>query len=143
MVPALFGVVSALVTREARTPREIRNLGHLTTALGGTPDGSSARAALDDLTATYARAIAATLTKRKKLNKFNVGFTVFLFIVTGIAMYWLVQWITVSGTSGWSVVAIIVTVVVGLALFLVNVAAVTTWYNEPSREKATKEAATE
>ncbi|BDZ54166.1 hypothetical protein [Agromyces marinus] len=136
VIPALFGVVGNMISREARTPRDIRNLGHLADSLSKAPVGSEAHDALSALVAEYARRVHPGLIQPRKLNKTNVALTVFIILVSGAAILGLFNWIVATNGTGWSVLAIVVTVLIGLFLFLLNIAAVTTWYNEPSARKS-------
>lgn len=133
VIPALFGTIGNFLNREGRSPRHIRNLGHLTESLSKADPNSAAHRALSELIADYAFSIRERLVSPRKLNKLNVGFTGFIFLTTAGIMYGLSQWVAASADSAWNVVAVIVTAIIGLSLFLVNVAAVGLWY-KPAQE---------
>ncbi|MEL0627641.1 hypothetical protein V6245_11865 [Salinibacterium amurskyense] len=132
VIPAILGIIGNLFTREARTPRQIRNLGHLAESLSKVDTNSSAHTALSELIADYTFSIKSRLVDPPKLNKLNVGFTLFVFATTLGIMFGLSQWVTNTSETGWNVLAIVITALVGLFLFLVNIAAVGLWYKPAS-----------
>jgi hypothetical protein len=134
VLPALFGVIGSLVGREARAPQEIRNISHLADTMSKIPLEDSAHGAMGELLVDYVESIKPKLVDSKRLNRSNVALSVVLIVVTLVIMYFLISWVNVSGA--WNVAAVIVTVIVGLGLFTLNAASVSTWYNPPSPAKS-------
>ena len=133
VIPAAISALVAVFNREARTPRPVRIIGQLVESSTKIDMSSSPKAAeaLDQLTSSYIRSVEADLVSPRKLNKMNVGLAVFVILVTFGAMYLLASWITVATGTVWQVVAWVVTIAAGLFFFLLNIAAVTTFYSAP------------
>lgn len=121
LIPALGGFLAALVQRQSGSPRALRFLTHMTEALSKTPDGSSSRAALDKLTATYVKSIESQFTTKRTPNAGAVVGVIILAIISAAIMFLLSSWILVAGDL--AVIAWTVTIVVGLFVLFINAAA--------------------
>lgn len=130
LIPALGGLVAAVLQRQAVVPRPYRRLAHLVDMLAKVPDGK-AKGALDELVASSANALRDDATTLRKANPANVALTVVLAIGAGIGVYWLAQWIVVATGTGWAAVAWVVTIIVALFLALLVAAAIGTIYTPP------------
>lgn len=129
LIPAIAGIGVAAVNRQGGTPRPYRRLGLVVDMLAKSPPDSKARAALDDLVVAGASGIRSRLSSNRRVNPYTLTWVVIFLGITAVTMYWLVQWIVGSSKSGWTVLAWIVTVIVGLALTALVAAAVSTIYN--------------
>lgn len=138
LIPALGGLVAAVLQRQAVVPRPYRRLGHLVDMLAKVPDGL-AKTALDELVAANANAMREDVATLRKANPANVALTIVLALGSGIGVFWLAQWIAAAAGTGWVVVAWIVTVLVALFLALLVAAAIGTIYNpaQPRKPKPT------
>lgn len=64
--------------------------------------------------------------------------SVIVVVVTGVGMFFLSMWVISTQGTSWNPLAWIVTVIVALAVLVVNAAAITTVYNPPTeKQKAT------
>jgi hypothetical protein len=133
-IPAIISAIVAFFNREARTPRPIRNIGQLAEAASKLQKGSRAAEELDLLIADYAKSVSPDLTTVRKLNRWNVAGSIVLLAVTVFAMYWLSTWITVSSNTGWNVLAWVVTGLAGFFFFMLNIAAISSFYNPPTSD---------
>lgn len=110
----------------------------MTGALNQTPQESDSYKALDSLLRKYIEDTGSVLTASKRVNKFNVGMTVFLGLVALPSIYGLMTWTFAVSETGWQWVAWPVTVIVGLSLLLLIVAGMSTIYDPPKSGTSSK-----
>lgn len=131
-IPAVLALLGTAITREARTPRPIRNLTSLAAALEKLPPTSAAHKALDGVIRDYVNSVGPIITSVRKLNPTNVTLTVLFFLLSVGATFLLSQWIVATAGTDWNWLAWTVTVICSVIFLIFDSAALATIYNPPS-----------